>query len=729
MAPKSQAAPIYEAAATFRDRCLVDGTSFLWPTSSAWSKSNVSAVYDAVVEHPDSGKRKLLEKLEDQMKVLGLDAHRIIADVFLFYELFPSHISAQTKTSTVLRICQWKLGADLPNADALQTLFAVAVGGAGPHYTAAQYWAIAYYLDFFTNAVTSGTDAHDAHTCQLIADESAKRIQDSTEARNIVLHLLFPDSYEPIVGGHQKRLIANKFKAYTTTPITDVDQALRDIRKSLTPRFGENFDWYSPNVRPAWDVHATNGAETGEGNPEPDTWIEKTIVRGRPDREAGEFALGRALWSPTKDRRGADIYRFMREVKPGDRILHLTDNEAFVGTSVASSTFEPFQGLKGTDWEGAGYLVRLRDFHRLEPPLSRDTFFGAAYTNRLRGLTGMGVKNVFFESEPNLALRQGAYLTPAPPDLVAILNDAYHDTTGKGLFDSGSNVAPPNTPPAPSMSFDDLVAETLWTRTALEELIEALSVKEGSQVVLAGPPGTGKTWVARWLVRYLTAGHRNHAKLIQFHPSYSYEQFIEGLRPVVDPKTNAIQFVPVEGIVLDFVKNITAGGADYFLIIDEMNRANLPRVLGELMFLFEYRDEKIDLPYTKGFRLPRELRFIGTMNTADRSIRSIDIALRRRFDVFECPADAEILSRYYETRENRVPDLVAGFERLNAQLSQDLDEHHTIGQSFFMANPMTPEQLRKSWRRKLLPLIREYFFDQPDRVSGYELPALWPSLA
>ncbi len=159
-----------------------------------------------------------------------------------------------------------------------------------------------------------------------------------------------------------------------------------------------------------------------------------------------------------------------------------------------------------------------------------------------------------------------------------------------------------------------------------------------------------------------------------------------------------------------------------------MNRANLPRVLGELMFLFEYREEKIDLPYTKEFTLPKKLRFVGTMNTADRSIRSIDIALRRRFDVFECLADPAILSRYYETRANHVPDLIGGFERLNAQLTEDLDEFHTIGQTFFMADPMTPAKLRKAWSRKLRPLINEYFFDQPDRVSGYELAVLWPSL-
>ena len=123
------------------------------------------------------------------------------------------------------------------------------------------------------------------------------------------------------------------------------------------------------------------------------------------------------------------------------------------------------------------------------------------------------------------------------------------------------------------------------------------------------------------------------------------------------------------------------------LVIDEMNRANLPRVLGELMYLFEYRDEEIALQYSPRFRLPQDLLFIGTMNTADRSIRSIDIALRRRFDVFECPPDPEILARFYDGPENQndVPTCSTGFDKLNEALEKELDRHHTIGHTFFMA--------------------------------------------
>ena len=165
----------------------------------------------------------------------------------------------------------------------------------------------------------------------------------------------------------------------------------------------------------------------------------------------------------------------------------------------------------------------------------------------------------------------------------------------------------------------------------------------------------------------------------------------------------------------------------FVLVIDEMNRANLPRVFGELMYLLEYRDEPIDLQYSPGFRLPSNLLFIGTMNTADRSIRSIDIALRRRFQIFECPPDVHILERYYESNgTNHVPDLFTGFVRLNEQLEEDLDKHHAIGHTFFMAKEMTTERLRWVWKRQIGPLIEEYFFDQPDIGSDFVLERFWP---
>jgi MoxR-like ATPase len=280
--------------------------------------------------------------------------------------------------------------------------------------------------------------------------------------------------------------------------------------------------------------------------------------------------------------------------------------------------------------------------------------------------------------------------------------------------------------PAQPLSMAWLQEQTLWNKEELEELADAVRSRS-FQVVLAGPPGTSKTWVARHLSRYLTQGHEQVFRTVQFHPSYSYEEFIEGLRPEAD-ENGVIRFEAVPGVLLRMVRDVGSTPGPHILLIDEMNRANLPKVLGELMYLFEYRDEEIDLRYRTNFKLPSSLRFIGTMNTADRSIRSIDTALRRRFDVVECPPRRDILERYYKRppHVNEVASLLDGFDRLNAELASKLDRHHTIGHTFFMTPRMTPLQLDRVWKHKIAPLIEEYFFDQPDIAAEFRREELWP---
>ncbi len=281
-----------------------------------------------------------------------------------------------------------------------------------------------------------------------------------------------------------------------------------------------------------------------------------------------------------------------------------------------------------------------------------------------------------------------------------------------------------------SQKKETLKKKILWNDDAIENVLSALEEENKKQIIFQGPPGTGKTWVAKQFAEYLCEDIED-ITLVQFHPSYGYEEFIQGLRP--EGSDEGFDFSVKDGVVLQIHrKAIDNPEKKYVLIIDEMNRGNLPKIFGELMYSLEYRADRKDsfnemsLQYSnEKISLAPNIYFFGTMNTADRSIRSIDIALRRRFVFIDCMPDVEILKKYYDLGESKNDygeNLYSRFKDLNERLIADLDEHHQIGHSFFMHDNLSEEILSKTWRRQLKPLLDEYFFDRPDTKEKYQNP-------
>ncbi len=277
---------------------------------------------------------------------------------------------------------------------------------------------------------------------------------------------------------------------------------------------------------------------------------------------------------------------------------------------------------------------------------------------------------------------------------------------------------------------EDALAELFMTRESLEHILEQLRRKKN--IILQGAPGVGKTFIAKrlaWL--HLGAKDKEAVEMVQFHQSYTYEDFVQGLRPTKDG-----HFDVRDGSFYRLCRKALANPRqDYFLVIDEINRGNLSKILGELMMLIETdkRGQEMTLAYSEEpFTVPANLYLIGTMNTADRSLSLVDCALRRRFAFltldpgFETDTFVAHLGRHGLTPA-QINHIRWQMATLNDEIARDeanLGAGYRIGHSFF--TPTAPVSDFRKWflsivRYEILPLLEEYWIDDPKKLQQFRL--------
>lgn len=331
----------------------------------------------------------------------------------------------------------------------------------------------------------------------------------------------------------------------------------------------------------------------------PRVWVEKTNVRGRPDRQDGEYAVGRALWSPAQSKSDVDIYRFMREIAEGDVVLHLTDGVGFTSASHAGGRYVEFDGVPDTEWgKQPSYLIHLEDHTPIDPPLARDLFLTGEFGQRLVDLLDEN-RPLFYNREPTL--NQGAYLTPLPPPVLAVLNDAYESNTGRPIVDltgeasaeeQGDEAIGPSQPQvAPTAR---AISRWLATRglkySAQSVALFLTALQTKGFVILSGVSGTGKTKLAQEITDLMLGEMSDHQVFLPVRPDWRDSR---GLIGYFNPLSERYESTPLVRMLL---RSRRLGGTSLAARVEQglIERRDWVDAVGSIVERFEGRTEFSD---------------------------------------------------------------------------------------------------------------------------------------
>ncbi|WP_439395171.1 MrcB family domain-containing protein [Bradyrhizobium sp. PMVTL-01] len=783
--------PILNAARAWRDRSLL-GSSSIFSAEQLWTLANLQELSARFIDVPDETDRTFTEKLRDQLKDGSSSAKQLAAELMWLMSLCPSNISAETKRENVQEIWSWSSAPFPPNTPFIEDEVLAGIGSAGPgfnnHRPKEFTFVIKLLLSFKSLEVerqqlllSSPWDF--AEWLQQIPDAQSRQF------RHMLLYLLFPDDFERVFSSGDRKSILEHFaevpkaKANKMTAV-QLDRLLRETRGRLEAEYRTtDLDFYRPPLKAKWQDDAPQSPEKITSDHVRKALVEIDEKGIPPDAqsttydlvEAGKRYPPKLVYSlafkyctgselPRSEFSGGQestAFRVLRRlgfsIVPKDLLRELVLGfltQADAGNDLRTSSYpEEYRGLQIRVSFGQGVVSRVPWIAFLAPgeKVSEGIYpvllyyreakalflaYGVSETKpparewkNLQAETIVEFQRKQFDREPE---RYGnsyvdtCFQMPDGLDLERLTSrlDAMITSYLKQLGDEDARTQ--GSAPEVELPFskDQALTQLFTTAEELEILLSRLELSKN--IILQGPPGVGKTFFAQLLAQsFLGRISSERIRNVQFHASYAYEDFVQGYRP--DGKGG---FERKDGIFLRFCKRAEADLENkYVFIIDEINRANLSKVFGELLMLIESdkRDESfaVDLAYSIGddkrFYVPDNVHIIGLMNTADRSLALVDYALRRRFEFFDLkPAfdkpqfSAHLLSA--GVPEPLIAHIRHCMTELNSAIAadRDLGPGFLIGHSFFCSLP-PEEEAEDAYNQviqyQIMPLLREYWYD------------------
>ncbi|KAB2813100.1 AAA domain-containing protein [Pimelobacter simplex] len=705
------ASQVERAAAEIR-QALIDEQSALAPGRKIWALDTAREVYDVFNGQPDEGHDSYDQKLARQFAGASEEAVILFTELNCLMLLPLTNYRAETKRARV-RSTLGLAGINLDLPAVIDEALDRGVLNGGQAFTSGRYRQLWFLVEMAAVLLALPTEQRR----QLFDDPVAFRdtLQDEISVTApsqlaAVLYLWFPDYYLPIVSVAHKQRIVTAYADRLLAPSGDLDRDLHDIHARLVEESGGAVDLYKSPFVEAW--------ETARGKVDPSS-VRAWLIRGNGVN--GKDLVPRWLADGWVSLAATNL----REVEPGltrDELKPIVDEDyAHASYAVKGEKLDEFHA----------FLTRMRPEHVVVTVDQGRLFVGRLSGEALYRSSPDGDSNLVRDVE--WVSDEGIDYSDLPGELAArlkvqrdVLDLTQQLATLETLIASETTPAPRPVsesvvlPPATPELAEELHVSQSW----LQECIDLLS--DRPQLIFYGPPGTGKTYLAQALAMHV-AGDR--VRLVQFHPSYSYEDFFEGYRPKEEGGFKLMPG-PMRKIVDQAVENPRDA---YVLIIDEINRGNLAKVFGELYFLLEYRDQNVELLYAdEDFSLPKNVFVIGTMNTADRSIALVDAAMRRRFAFLPLHPSEEPtrdVLRSWLSRQgypSRVADLL---DELNRRIE---DPDLKIGPSYFMRPAVHADGgLERAWRTAILPLLEEHHYGEYDAqqvASRYGLAAVAASV-